>query len=78
MEIKILGTGCPNCRALYATAQKAIAELGLEDITLIKEEDILKIIEYNILGLPALVKDGSVISAGKVLSLEEVKQILTK
>lgn len=77
MEIKILGTGCPNCKALYVTTQKAIAELGLQDITLVKEEDILKIMEYHILGLPALVKDGKVESAGKLLSLEEVKQILT-
>lgn len=78
MEIKILGTGCPNCRTLYVITQKAIAELGLQDVTLTKEEDILKIMEYNILGLPALVKDGKVESAGKVLSLEEVKQILTR
>lgn len=78
MEIKILGTGCPNCRTLYAITEKVIAELGLKDVTLSKEEDILKIMEYNILGLPALVRDGEVLSAGKVLSLEEVKQILTK
>ncbi len=78
MEIKILGIGCPNCKALYAITQKAISELSLQNITLTKEEDILKIMEYNILGLPALVKDGKVESAGKVLSLEEVKQILTR
>lgn len=78
MEIKILGTGCPNCKTLYATVEKAITELGLKNITLTKEEDILKIMEYNVLGLPALIKDEKVLSTGKVLSLEEVKQILTK
>lgn len=78
MEIKILGTGCPSCRALYTTTEKAIEELGLKDVTLIKEEDILRIMEYNVLGLPALVLDGNVISAGKILSMEEVKQIITK
>lgn len=78
MEIKILGTGCPNCRALYATAEKAIAELDLKDVTLVKEEDILKIMEYNILGLPALVVDEKVLSVGKVLTLSEVKQLLIK
>lgn len=78
MEIKILGTGCPNCKALYTTTEKAVAELGLKDVTLVKEEDILKIIAYPVLGLPALVKDGEVVSAGKNLSLGEVKQILTQ
>ena len=45
---------------------------------LIKEEDLLKIMEYNILGLPALVIDGKVVSAGKRLSLSEVKELITK
>ena len=43
MEIKVLGTGCPSCKTLYETTQQAIA-------------DLLKIIEYNILSLPALVR----------------------
>ena len=70
MEIKVLGTGCPSCK-------QAIAELG-SDATLVKEEDLLKIIEYNILSLPALVIDGKVVSAGKQLSLKEVKELLTQ
>lgn len=61
MEIKVLGTGCPSCKTLFETTQQAIAELG-SDATLTKEEDLLKIIEYNILGLPALVIDGTVVS----------------
>lgn len=76
MEIKILGTGCPRCKTLYETTKQAIAELGL-DATLVKEQDILKIIEYKVLGLPALVVDERVVSAGAGLSLGEVKKLLT-
>ena len=76
MEIKVLGTGCSSCKALYETTKQAISELGC-DATLIKE-DLLKIMEYNILGLPALVIDGKVVSAGKRLSLSEVKELITK
>lgn len=77
MEIKVLGTGCSSCKALYETAKQAILELGCE-ATLVKEEDLLKIMEYNILGLPALVIDEKVVSAGKKLSLAEVKELITK
>lgn len=41
MEIKVLGTGCSSCKALYETTKQAISELGC-DATLIKEEDLLK------------------------------------
>ena len=74
MEIKVLGTGCLSCKTLYETTQQAIAELG-SDATLVKEEDLLKIIEYNILSFPALVIDGKVVSAGKQLSLKEVTEL---
>ena len=77
MEIKVLGTGCANCKALYATVEQAVKDLNL-DATLLKEEDILKIMEYNVLSLPALVIDGKVVSAGKRLSLAEVKELITQ
>ena len=77
MEIKVLGTGCSSCKALYEITKQAISDLGY-DATLIKEEDLLKIMEYNILGLPALVIDEKVVSAGKKLSLAEVKELITK
>ena len=54
MEIKVLGTGCSSCKALYETTKQAISELGC-DATLIKAEDLMQIREYNILCLPALV-----------------------
>ena len=44
MEIKVLGTGCASCKALFATVQQAVAELGIEAMV-IKEEDLMKIME---------------------------------
>lgn len=75
MEIKVLGTGCAGCRALYETVTKAAAELGI-DASISKEEDITVIISYNVLRLPALVIDGKVVSQGSRPSLEEVKRLL--
>ncbi|MCI1681138.1 MAG: thioredoxin family protein [Bacteroides sp.] len=77
MEIKVLGTGCSNCKALYASVEKAIAEDGIE-ASLVKEEDLMKIMEYNVMRLPALAVDGKVVASGKVLSVAEVKALLKK
>lgn len=75
-EIKVLDTGCAGCKALYATVEKAVADLGL-NVNLVKEEDIMKIMAYNVMTLPALVIDEQVVAKGK-LSYEQVKELLTK
>lgn len=77
MEIKVLGTGCTSCKALHETARQAVAELGIE-ATIIKEEDLMQIMTYNIMSLPGLVVDGKVVSAGKRLSVADVKEFLIK
>lgn len=71
-----MGTGCAGCKALYANVETAVKELGL-DAVLVKEEDLVKIMEYNVMTLPALVVDGKVVAKGK-LSLAQVKEILNK
>ena len=76
MEIKVLGTGCAGCKALYETVKRVVAETGIA-AEVIKEEDLLKIIAYNVMSLP-LVVDGKVVSKGKSLSAAEVKALLTK
>ena len=75
MEIKVLGTGCASCKALFATVQEAVAQLGIE-ATVIKEEDLMKIMAYNVMSLPALVVNEQVVSKGKKLNVEEVKALL--
>lgn len=76
MEIKVLGTGCASCKALYLAVEQVVKELGLTaEIT--KEEDLMKIMEYNVMTLPALVVDGKVVAKGKI-SVKEIKTVLTK
>ena len=77
MEIKILGTGCAKCRAMFQLTEQAVNELRLE-ASVVKEEDILKIISYKVLGLPALVVDGEGVSAGHDLTKEEIKVLIVK
>lgn len=76
MEIKVLGTGCSGCKALHAVVLDVVKELGLNaDVE--KVEDMMKIMVYNVMSLPALVVDGKVVAKGK-LSREQVIQYLTK
>ena len=75
MEIKVLGTGCAACKALYNTVQEAVSQLGIE-ADIVKEEDLMKIMEYNVMSLPAIVVDDKVVSKGKRLNLEQVKGLL--
>ena len=77
MKIKVLGTGCSGCNALYETVNKAVAEMGV-DAEVIKEEDMMNIMSYNVLRLPCLVIDEKVVSAGRKLSLRDVKQLINQ
>lgn len=75
MEIKILGTGCASCKALYETVKQAVKDMNI-DANIIKEEDLMAIMSYNIMTLPALVVNEKVVSKGKKLSVSEVKELL--
>jgi small redox-active disulfide protein 2 len=77
MEIKVLGTGCPKCKALEKATHKAVAELGVE-ASITKEEDIMKIMEYGIMHTPGLVINGKVVMSGRLPSGKEIRQFLTQ
>jgi len=75
MKIEILGPGCPKCKKLYENAEKAVKDLNLQ-AEIVKVEDIQKIINTGVMMTPALTVDGEVKSAGKVLSVDEIKKHL--
>ncbi|MFA7208770.1 MAG: thioredoxin family protein [Parcubacteria group bacterium] len=76
MDIKILGTGCPNCIKLEENTKQALAELKME-ARVEKVTEIQEIISYGIMSTPALVIDGVVAMAGQVPNVEKIKQIIT-
>jgi small redox-active disulfide protein 2 len=77
MEIKILGTGCPKCKALEKMTREVVEQNGF-NASITKVEDIVDIMKYNILSTPALVVNGKVEIKGRVPSADEIKQVLSK
>jgi small redox-active disulfide protein 2 len=75
MKIEILGTGCPKCKKLFENAQEAVKNLGT-GADVVKVEDMQQIINAGIMITPAIAVDGEVKSAGKVLSVDEIKKII--
>jgi small redox-active disulfide protein 2 len=71
MKIKILGTGCPKCKKLYAEAEKAIASAGVK-VDLEKVEKITEIIKYGVMSTPGLVIDEEVKASGRIPNSDEI------
>lgn len=77
ININVLGNGCKSCNRLYDNVKEAIENLNLK----VKPEyihDLVKISEYNIFSLPAIVINEKVVSAGKVLKTSDIEKLLNK
>ena len=77
VRIKILGSGCVKCMELEKATRAAVSELRL-DYEIEHVTDFAEIAGYGVMTTPALVFNGEVISYGKVLTVEEVKALLSK
>ncbi|MGB4066066.1 MAG: thioredoxin family protein [Azonexus sp.] len=71
-NIKVLGTGCANCRNTIALVEAVAKEKGAE-VTLEKVEDMAAIIGYGVMSTPGVVIDGAVVHAGGVPSRGKVE-----
>ena len=75
--IQVLGPGCANCKKLTENATTAVRELGLE-CEVEKITDMYVIMGFRIMLTPALAIDGVVKSSGRVLTVEQIKKILSE
>lgn len=64
-SVKILGTGCANCRTTYALVEQVARDRGVA-VTLEKVEDLPSIVAYGVMSTPGVVIDGRVVHAGGV------------
>jgi small redox-active disulfide protein 2 len=75
MDIKILGSGCENCRRLEAVTRTAIDGLGL-DADVEEVTDPGEIASWGVMRTPALVVDDEVVLSGRVPSVGDLSRIL--
>ena len=77
MKIEILGTGCAKCKQLEKNVLAALAQTG-KFAQVEKVEDLQKIMEYGVMSTPGLVIDGKVVSVGKLLTPDEIADLISK
>ncbi len=75
-SILILGTGCAKCQTLFDNTQRALQTMGLQE-PVAHITDYRTIASYGVMSTPALVVDGTVLTAGRTLAETEIIELLT-
>jgi small redox-active disulfide protein 2 len=76
LTIKVLGSGCANCKRVEQIAHKVVTDMGIE-AEVIKVTDYAEIMAYNVMSTPGLVINEKLISAGRIPTPAEVTTWLT-
>lgn len=76
MDIKVLGTGCTNCKNTIALIEQVAQAKGVA-VTLSKVEELREIMGYGVMSTPGVVINCKVVHAGGVPSREKIEQWLT-
>ncbi|MFM2057715.1 MAG: hypothetical protein RLY71_2100 [Pseudomonadota bacterium] len=76
MDIKVLGSGCANCRNTIALIEQVAAEKGVP-VTLSKVQEMQDIVACGVMRTPGVVIDGKVVHAGGVPTRDKVVQWLS-
>ncbi len=71
-SVKILGSGCANCRKLEAAAREAATSAGI-DAEFVKVTDMNAITAYDLLSTPGLVIDEKLVSSGRIPTQAEIQ-----
>jgi small redox-active disulfide protein 2 len=76
LTVKILGSGCANCKKLETVAREAATSAGLE-AEFVKVTDMKAIMAFDLLATPGLVVNEKLVSSGRIPTQAEVRQWLT-
>lgn len=77
LRVEVLGSGCAKCNQLEANTRTALAQLGI-DAQIGHVTDFAQIAAYGVMSTPALSINGTVVSTGRVLTVEEAAELLQK
>ena len=77
MNIKVIGSGCPDCSKLYDNTIAALQELSM-DAEVEKIGDLIEIVKLGVLSAPSLMVNGKLVVSGKVASQKEIVKLLKK
>lgn len=77
LRVEVLGSGCAKCNQLEANTRTALAQLGI-DAQIGHVTDFAQIAAYGVMSTPALAINGTVVSTGRVLTVEEAAELLQK
>ncbi len=72
-DIKVLGSGCANCKTTIAIIEQVANDRGVE-VKVDKVQDMQAIIGYGVMSTPGVVIDGKVVHAGGVPSRDKIEQ----
>ena len=75
-DIKVLGTGCANCKSTIALIEQVAQAKGVA-VSLQKIEELKDIMSYGVMSTPGVVIDGKVVHAGGVPSRDKIGQWLS-
>jgi small redox-active disulfide protein 2 len=76
LTVKILGSGCANCKKLEAVAREAATVANLQ-ADFVKITDMKQIMSYDLLSTPGLVVNDKLVSSGRIPTVAEVQKWLS-
>ena len=77
MNIKVIGSGCDNCNALYANVWAATVKSGVQ-AEIERVEDLIEIVKLGVMSVPAVMIDGKLVISGRVAEVDEIVKFLKK